>query len=149
MEPILLDQQLCFSIYQTHKVFNHFYSKALEPFHLTYSQYIVMLVLWEQGQLSVKELGLCVGLDSGTLTPLLKRLEREGWIIRKRSKMDERRLEVILTDKAKAQRTEVYEHVGSCIDQIGLEFEQYQKIKAEVEELQEHLKAATAATKKE
>lgn len=61
VKPILLDQQLCFSIYQAHKVFNHFYAKALEPFHLTYSQYIVLLVLWEQGSTSVKALGQKVG----------------------------------------------------------------------------------------
>lgn len=143
VKPILLDQQLCFSIYQTHKVFNHFYSKALQPFHLTYSQYIVLLVLWEQGQMSVKDLGHHVGLDSGTLTPLLKRLEKEGWVIRQRSKVDERRLDVSLTDKAQAQRDTVYAHVGSCIDSIGMTNDQYKKIKSEVESLQEHLTGAS------
>lgn len=142
-KPILLDQQLCFSIYQTHKVFNHFYSKALEPFHLTYSQYIVLLVLWEHGQMSVKELGQCVGLDSGTLTPLLKRLEKEEWLTRNRSKIDERRLDVSLTTKALAKRDEVYRHVGSCIDRIDMTPDQYKLIKDEVERLQKCLVEAS------
>ncbi|GAF41839.1 MarR family transcriptional regulator [Agrilactobacillus composti DSM 18527 = JCM 14202] len=139
VKPILLDQQLCFSIYQAHKVFNHFYAKALEPFHLTYSQYIVLLVLWEQGSTSVKALGQKVGLDSGTLTPLLKRLEKDDWVSRKRSKVDERRLEVSLTAKAQDMKEQVYAHVGSCVEAIGLSEDSYLQIKNDVESLQNRL----------
>ncbi|KRL13466.1 MarR family winged helix-turn-helix transcriptional regulator [Schleiferilactobacillus perolens] len=137
--PIILDQQLCFSIYQAHKVFNHFYTKALAPFSLTYSQYIVLLALWQYGTLSVKDLGARVGLDSGTLTPLLKRLEKDGWLTRSRSKNDERKLDVALTDHGQAMQEKVYERVGTCLEWIGLSADQYAQMRDTVLSVRDHL----------
>lgn len=88
----ILDEQLCFSIYTASREFTKFYRQALEPFELTYPQYLVLLVLWEEPKLLVKELGTHLALDSGTLTPMLKRMETMSLIKRTRSKADERKV---------------------------------------------------------
>lgn len=138
-KPIILDEQLCFSIYQAHKVYNRFYAKALAPFKLTYSQYIVLLALWQYGTLSVKALGERVGLDSGTLTPLLKRLEKDGWVLRQRSKQDERKLDVQLTAHGKKMQDPIDERVGTCMQWIGMSQDQYNSIRDAVAEVKDHL----------
>lgn len=118
--PVLLDQQLCFSIYSASKKFNHFYQSALAPFSLTYPQYIAMLVLWEDAPLTVHQLGEHLELDSGTLTPLLKRLEKQGWVSRVRSQTDERQVLIHLTEMATAKREEVYARIGQCQNLLGM-----------------------------
>ncbi len=85
-----LDNQLCFAVYSASHAFSQAYRPHLEPLGLTYPQYLVLLVLWEKDGLSVKELGKRLFLDSGTLTPLLKRMEQGGWLTRKRDSRDER-----------------------------------------------------------
>src|SRR5712664_4872752 len=89
--PLLLGNQLCFAIYSTAHAFNRVYKPLLEKLGLTYPQYLVLLVLWERDGLTVSELGERLSLDSGTLTPLLKRLEANGLIQRQRDSADERR----------------------------------------------------------
>ena len=96
--PPRLDEQLCFALHAASRAFTQRYRALLEPLGLTYTQYIVMLVLWEEDGLGVKELGERLRLDSGTLTPLLKRLEREGHVERARDKQDEPRVLVFLTE---------------------------------------------------
>lgn len=93
-----LENQLCFAIYASSREMTKMYQPLLENLGLTYSQYLVMLVLWEQQECTVKELGTALYLDSGTLTPLLKRLEAAGLIVRKRSTEDERKVHITLTD---------------------------------------------------
>ena len=93
-----LDNQLCFPLYACAKAVTHRYRPLLEPFDLTYTQYITMMVLWERTSLTAKELGEALFLDSGTLTPLLKKLEAKGYLTRKRSAEDERSLIVTVTD---------------------------------------------------
>ncbi|WP_046228048.1 MarR family winged helix-turn-helix transcriptional regulator [Paenibacillus dauci] len=93
-----LDNQLCFAIYASSREMTKMYQPLLDHLGLTYSQYLVMLVLWEQQECTVKELGNALYLDSGTLTPLLKRLEAAGLIIRKRSTEDERKVHITLTE---------------------------------------------------
>src|SRR5919198_619861 len=88
--PLLLGNQLCFAVYSTAHAFNRFYTPLLDRLGLTYPQYLVMLVLWEQDGVSVKEIGERLFLDSGALTPLLKRLEAAGLVERTRSTGDER-----------------------------------------------------------
>lgn len=118
--PRILDEQLCFAFYSVSKKFNHFYQDALKPFHLTYPQYITMLALWEESPLTVRELGERLNLDSGTLTPLLKRLETQGWITRTRSEIDERQVNIEVTDFALEQRDDVYARVNECTDLLSL-----------------------------
>ncbi|GHP13033.1 MarR family transcriptional regulator [Lentilactobacillus fungorum] len=120
-QPIQLDTQLCFQLYTANKKFNHFYQTALKPFNLTYPQYIAMLTLWQYAPLTVKELGQHLNLDSGTLTPLLKRLESRGWISRTRSSKDERTVNIELTEMAAQERDKVFDHVSHCFDVLGLQ----------------------------
>jgi MarR family transcriptional regulator, organic hydroperoxide resistance regulator len=94
---MLLEEQLCFALYAASRRFTAVYRPLLEGLGLTYPQYLVMLVLWERDELTVRELGERLQLDSGTLTPLLKRLEQSGLIGRRRRQSDEREVEITLT----------------------------------------------------
>jgi DNA-binding MarR family transcriptional regulator len=108
-QALLLDNQLCFALYSTSLAMTKLYKPLLDELGLTYPHYLVMLVLWERDGLMVSELGERLFLDSGTLTPLLKRLESAGLIARIRAVEDERRVHITLTAagrklKAKAQK---------------------------------------------
>ncbi len=108
-DPLALDNQLCFALYSTSLAMTKAYKPLLDALGLTYPQYLVMLVLWEHGTQSVSELGERLYLDSGTLTPLLKRMEASELLLRARSTDDERRVQVSLTPpgrrlKARAAR---------------------------------------------
>ncbi len=133
--PRLLDDQLCFAFYSASKKFNHFYQDALKPFHLTYPQYITLLALWETSPMTVRELGSHLNLDSGTLTPLLKRLEKQGWISRKRSEQDERQVNVSVTDYALDKRDEVYARVNDCIDLMSFDGVDYQQLITQIHQV--------------
>jgi DNA-binding MarR family transcriptional regulator len=100
-----LDNQLCFALYVCSKEIIKKYKPLLEPFGLTYTGYITLLVLWEQDGLTVKELGERLFLDSGTLTPVLKKLEASGFVDRNRNKEDERSVTITLTAKGKRTQT--------------------------------------------
>ena len=99
-----LENQLCFPLYACSKEVVRRYKPFLDELDLTYTQYITMMVMWEKGSINVKELGDRIFLDSGTLTPLLKKLESKGYITRERSKDDERNLIVSVTDEGLALR---------------------------------------------
>ncbi|WP_454711677.1 MarR family winged helix-turn-helix transcriptional regulator [Cupriavidus nantongensis] len=101
---LLLDHQLCFALYSSSLAMTKLYKPVLSELGLTYPQYLVMLVLWETQTLSVSELGDRLALDSGTLTPLLKRLAATGLVSRTRDTADERRVLVSLTDAGRALR---------------------------------------------
>ncbi len=97
-----LDHQLCFALYGSSLAMTRLYQPLLAPLGLTYPQYLVMLALWEQDDQTVSALGERLGLDSGTLTPLLKRLESAGHVQRQRDAADERRVRIALTDAGRA-----------------------------------------------
>ncbi|WTU53604.1 MarR family transcriptional regulator [Streptomyces sp. NBC_00057] len=99
-----LDQQICFSLNAASRAFGSVYRVLLKDLGLTYPQYLVMLALWEHGELPVKTLGERLRLDSGTLSPLLKRLEAAGLVRRERSAQDERSVHIHLTDEGTALR---------------------------------------------
>jgi DNA-binding MarR family transcriptional regulator len=101
-EWLALDRQLCFALYSSSLAMTKFYKPVLEPLGLTYPQYLVMLVLWERDGATVSELGQRLTLDSGTLTPLLKRLQAGGLLMRTRDTADERRVLVQLTAAGRA-----------------------------------------------
>ena len=101
---LLLDNQLCFALYSTSLAMTKFYKPLLEALGLTYPQYLVMLVLWEQDDVSVSALGERLFLDSGTLTPLLKRIETAGLLVRTRATDDERRVQIVLTPAGRQLR---------------------------------------------
>src|SRR6478609_12152752 len=100
--PLLLDNQLCFAVYSTGHAFNRVYKPLLERLGLTYPQYLVMLVLWERDGVPLKDIGERLFLDSGTLTPLLKRLEAAQLVRRTRSAADERQVLIALTPQGLA-----------------------------------------------
>jgi DNA-binding MarR family transcriptional regulator len=97
-----LDHQLCFALYSASLAMTKLYKPLLEPLGLTYPQYLALLVLWERDGLGVSELGERLFLDSGTLTPLLKRMEASGWLSRARAADDERRVLVHLSAEGRA-----------------------------------------------
>ncbi len=99
MEQLKLRNQLCFPVYALSRKITACYRPLLEEIDLTYPQYLVMLLLWEQKKITVKAIGDQLYLDSGTLTPLLKRLEQKGLVTRKRNETDERVLDVAITTK--------------------------------------------------
>ncbi|MBB3937828.1 MarR family winged helix-turn-helix transcriptional regulator [Aureimonas phyllosphaerae] len=103
-KDLLLDEQLCFAIYSATHAFNRFYKPKLDRLGLTYPQYLVMMVLWEEEPQTVGSIGERLLLDSSTLTPLLKRLEAAGYVSRNRSLRDERVVEVTLTPVGRALR---------------------------------------------
>jgi len=99
--PLALNNQLCFALYSANLALNKLYRQLLAPLGLTYPQYLVMLVLWERDDITVSEIGEQLFLDSATLTPLLKRLESAGLIVRQRSRQDERQVAVTLTESGR------------------------------------------------
>ena len=117
-EKLKLENQLCFPLYACAKEVVRRYTPLLEPLGLTYTQYIVMMVLWEHKSLSVGDMGRRLFLDSGTLTPLLKKMERNGWLSRQRSKDDERVVIVSITDTGEALQeivSEVPVKMAQCV----------------------------------
>ncbi|XIF19418.1 MAG: MarR family transcriptional regulator [Acetilactobacillus jinshanensis] len=92
-----LSNMLCFQLAKAHQIFNRFYQQPLKRYHLTYVQYVVLVALWNGDRITVNQLSQQVGLNNGTLTPLLKRLQRNGWVTRTRDPKDERRVIITLT----------------------------------------------------
>ncbi|AKZ56072.1 Organic hydroperoxide resistance transcriptional regulator [Streptomyces ambofaciens ATCC 23877] len=133
-----LDQQICFSLNAASRAFNGVYRVVLKDLGLTYPQYLVMLVLWEHGELPVKKLGERLRLDSGTLSPLLKRLEAAGLVRRERSARDERSVEVRLTAQGVALRERAGEVPRRIAGATGLDL-------AEIQDLGARLNRLTAA----
>jgi DNA-binding MarR family transcriptional regulator len=109
-----LDNQLCFALYSTSLAMTKVYKPLLEELGLTYPQYLVMLLLWEQDDVSVSALGERLYLDSGTLTPLLKRMEVSGLLIRTRSVQDERRVLISLTEAGRQLKSKAAK-VPGCV----------------------------------
>lgn len=118
-DALKLESQLCFPLYAASKEIIKKYTPFLSELDLTYTQYVVMMVMWEQKEINVKELGSKLYLDSGTLTPLLKSLEIKGYVSRKRSKDDERVLIVSLTKKGeqlKEKAIKVPYAISGCVN---------------------------------
>lgn len=102
--PLSLDSQLCFALYSANLAMHKLYRQLLTQLNITYPQYLVMLVLWERDDVTVSDIGERLFLDSATLTPLLKRLEAAGLVLRQRSRQDERQVVVTLTSQGRALR---------------------------------------------
>jgi len=114
-----LENQLCFPLYACSKAIIKKYNGVLSKYDLTYTQYIAMMVIWEHKEINIKDLGNCLFLDSGTLTPLVKKLESKGYINRTRSKKDERNLIVSITKKGedlKEDLVTIPEQIGKSIN---------------------------------
>ena len=138
-DHLLLDQQLCFALYAASRSVTGLYRPLLEPLGLTYPQYLVMLVLWEQDGLTVRELGQRLLLDSGTLTPLLKRLQAAGLVDRQRRVEDEREVDIRFTAAGLALREQA-SAVPQCMAQrLQLSTAQMQTLRDELKRLTRQL----------
>ena len=116
---LMLENQLCFPLYACSKEIIRRYKPLLDRLDLTYTQYITMMALWEHGKMNVRDLGRCLYLDSGTLTPVLKKLESKGFVSRNRSEKDERNLTVAITEaglELKDRAVEVPAQMACCVD---------------------------------
>lgn len=117
-DALKLENQLCFPLYATSKEIVKRYKPFLDEIDLTYTQYITMMLLWEHREMNVKELGKHLFLDSGTLTPVLKKLEQKGYLTRSRAKEDERILNVSITESGMQLRDkaiDIPQKIGSCV----------------------------------
>jgi DNA-binding MarR family transcriptional regulator len=141
---LALDQQLCFAVYSAAHALNRTYKPLLDPHGLTYPQYIALMALWEEDGLTVKALGGRLGLDSGTLSPLLKRLEAAGYIRRARDKTDERQVLVTLTDRGDALRHEGRAIRGEIGKATGCSLEALQALTRDLQSLTGRLEDAEA-----
>jgi DNA-binding MarR family transcriptional regulator len=137
-----LDRQLCFAVYATAHAFTRAYKPILDKVGLTYPQYLVMLVLWERAELPVKTIGEQLGLDSGTLSPLLKRLEQNGLIRRTRDRHDERQVIVSLTPEGEAMRNEVDAIMTAIGEAAGCTPEEMAGMREMLQRLRKSLNAA-------
>ena len=120
-DVLKLSNQLCFPLYAAAREVVKRYRPHLDEIGLTYTQYITMMVMWEQQKITVKALGQTLFLDSGTLTPVLKSLEAKGYVTRKRSAEDERSVFVYLTDSGEALRERAVEIPGKVAGCVGLD----------------------------
>ncbi|KZF06526.1 MarR family transcriptional regulator [Rhodococcus sp. EPR-157] len=127
-DPLALDRQVCFALAVANRAVLAVYRPLLEPMGLTHPQYLVMLALWGSSPMSVKAIGSALQLDSPTLSPLLKRLEAGGLIMRARNASDERQLEVRLTPAGVAMRKQAEKIPPAVIEKLGVDI-------AELEEL--------------
>lgn len=122
-ELLLLDKQVCFPLYSAANAVVRAYRPLLDALDLTYAQYLVMMVLWETNGINVKILGERLHLDSGTLTPLLKRLENKGIVMRKRGQSDERVRELFLTDEGFALKQKALSVPDAMLCKFALELD--------------------------
>ena len=130
-DPLLLQNQLCFPLYAASRRIIRLYTPLLEPLGLTYTQYITLLALWEKDGVTVNELGERLLLDSGTMTPLLKKMEAEGLLIRKRDTGDERCVRIFLTAPGrtlKDKAAEIPGQLSSCVPLTDDEVESLYRI---------------------
>ncbi|RKH52467.1 MarR family transcriptional regulator [Corallococcus sp. AB050B] len=139
-----LDLQLCFPLYAASRAMVQAYTPLLAKLGLTYPQYLVMLVLWETDGVSVKELGEKLYLDSGTLTPLLKRLETLGFVRRERSKEDARSVTVSLTAQGKALRRKAASIPEAIVCRTGLTLEELARLRRDIQRLFETVSSRSA-----
>ncbi|WP_079478600.1 MarR family winged helix-turn-helix transcriptional regulator [Halobacillus salinus] len=129
-EHLKLENQICFSIYAAAREMTKLYKPLLEKLDVTYPQYLVLLVLWEEESITVKEMGQRLYLDSGTLTPMLKRMETAGLLYRHRSPKDERSVIISLTDQGKEAEKEASTIPFQLVEQLGMDEEELVQFKA-------------------
>ncbi|HVZ00443.1 MAG TPA: MarR family transcriptional regulator [Dongiaceae bacterium] len=140
-----LDNQLCFAVYAAAQAFNATYKPLLEPLGLTYPQYLTMLVLWEEDGLTVSAIGGRLGLDSGTLTPLLKRLEAAGLVSRTRDAADERQVRIALTPAGRGLRQKARGIPAKLLCASGMSLGEIKGLHGALGRLTANLGAARAA----
>lgn len=145
-DNLRLDSQLCFALYAASLAMNKAYKPYLGAVGLTYPQYLVMLVLWEHTQLTVSEIGERLFLDSGTLTPLLKRLEASDYVVRQRDSADERRVFVSLTTAGKNLKRKILPLPDQMLEATQCSKAEAMDLAQQLRNLGERLRSSTAAS---
>lgn len=140
-----LDQQLCFALYASSLAMTKLYKPLLAPLALTYPQYLVLLVLWAQDAQTVSALGDQLSLDSGTLTPLLKRMEHAGWLRRERDALDERRVLVHLSPEGQALKAKARHIPSTLACATACSLEELQSLTHRLHQLRQQLLQTPAA----
>ncbi|MFF0017116.1 MarR family winged helix-turn-helix transcriptional regulator [Streptomyces sp. NPDC005374] len=140
---LLLDEQLCFALYAAQRAVTAAYRPLLDELGLTYPQYLVLLVLWERGEIGVKELAGALRLDYGTVSPLLKRLESAGLVRRERAAADERSVLVACTERAEELRERAARVPGALLSATGLDSEGVSRLRNELWGLTERANEAS------
>lgn len=138
---LLLENQICFAVHSTAHAFAQAYKPLLAPLKLTYPQYLVMLLLWEKDDRSVSELGAPLFLDSGTLSPLVKRLQAAGYVTRAPDPADERVTRVALTPKGAALRKKAEAIPAGMLCAMGLDLGQLATLRDQLKQLGQSLRA--------
>lgn len=141
-KELVLDRQLCFALYGASLAMNRTYKPLLEPLGLTYPQYLAMMVLWETNGLPVKALGERLGLDSGTLSPLLKRLEQAGFVTRLRDRADERQVTVSLTPQGAALKDKALDVMMAFGSATGCSLQEMTELRDKLQALRDRLDAS-------
>ena len=141
-----LDEQLCIALYNASRAVNGCYRPLLDELGITYSQYAVMLVLWERRRTTMRELGASLHLDSGTLSPVLKRLEAMGYVTRSRHGADERVLDVAITPAGEALRDGAAAAQRSVESMTGYGSHEIARLRDELNALAQRMRAAAAST---
>lgn len=136
---LTLDNQLCFAIYETSSQFTKLYSKVLHPFGITYPQYLVLLALWEKDGPTVKEMGERLNLGTGTLTPLIKRMEANGWVKKERTNSDERKVYVFVQPKAIEEKDAINQSIASEVNTCNIELYEYEQLMSQLKVLHDKL----------
>jgi DNA-binding MarR family transcriptional regulator len=142
---LLLDNQLCFAVYSASLAMTKAYKPLLGALGLTYPQYLVLLVLWEQDDRPVTELGERLFLDTGTLTPLLKRMEAAGWLQRQRSAVDERKVHIRLTEKGQALKSQATCIPRQMVRAVSADKNQLPRLTQELHTLRDQLQNAPSS----
>ena len=144
MENVLsLEKELCFAIYETASEMNKLYSDVLQPFELTYPQYLVLLALWEKDGILVNDLEERFNLDTGTLTPMINRMVAHDWIRKERSHTVERNVYIYLKQKALQEQAEVTQKITEKIHSCQIELQEYKQLMQQLQQLHEKLKSRT------
>jgi len=137
---LTLDKQLCFAVYETSGEFTKLYTSALKPFGLTYPQYLVLLALWERNGVTMKELGHQVSLGTGTLTPMISRMQENGWLRKERSTKDERKVYITLEEKAYNEQSNITQKVSEEVQLCNISLTEYEELMARLTDLNGKLK---------
>jgi DNA-binding MarR family transcriptional regulator len=140
---VALDDQLCFALYSASRAVTARYRPVLDQLGLTYPQFLVLMTLWEHDDQNVREISDRLDLDSGTMSPLLKRLDAAGLVTRERSAADERQVRVRLTDAGRALQQPACGVSAMMIDALALDVEQFAALKRQLEEITERVGGGT------
>ncbi|MDC7238951.1 MAG: MarR family transcriptional regulator [Spirochaetales bacterium] len=148
-EAIRLDNQLCFRLYKLSRTMTRLYQPILESMNITYPQYVTMLVLWESERIDFKDLGKRLDLKTGTLTPILNRLESLGFILKEKNKEDSRRVWIVLTDEGRSLKGNALKIPALLNTYMNMDLDQYHRFVTILDELDEILDRAEIKQKDE